>query len=73
MATPRQWFHLATIRRGGLEKVLAVGGDHGSAYLNTVEELVEVEESTTWRKADSFLGRSLFGAEAFPEEFLCPA
>jgi len=73
MASPRCFFHLATIRRGGLEKVLAVGGRDASSYVNTVEELVEVEESTTWRKADSFLGRSLFGAEAFPEEFLCPA
>jgi len=73
MVSARAWFHLATIRRGGLEKVLAVGGRDASSYVNTVEELVEVEESTTWRKADSFLGRSLFGAEAFPEELICPA
>jgi len=77
MASPRRWFHLATIRRGGQEKVFAVGGssDDRTRYLNTVEELVEEEESTTWATADSFLGerRGVFGALALPEEFLCPA
>merc|ERR1712210_96111 len=50
MASPRHWFHLATIRRGGQEKVVAVGGNLGywTTFLNTVEELVEEEESTTW-------------------------
>ena len=45
------------------------------SYLNTVEELVEVEDNTTWRKADSFLAerRSYFGAVVVPEEFICPA
>ena len=75
MTTPRTWFHFATIRRGGEEKVFAVGGESDSRYLNTVEELVEVEESNTGRKADSFLGerRSYFGAVAVPKEFVCPA
>ena len=56
----------ATLRRGGQKKVFAVGGYVGT-YLNTVEELVEAEESTTWARADSF-----FGAVAVPEEFICP-
>jgi len=75
MVSPRHWFHLATIRREGQEKVFAVGGLDDSTYLNTVEELVEEEESTTWATADSFLGerRGVFGALALPEEFLCPA
>jgi len=75
MASPRHWFHLATIRRGGEEKVFAVNGWAGSTFVNTVEELVEEEESTTWATADSFLGerRGVFGALALPEEFLCPA
>ena len=69
MAEPRRWFHLATIRRGGQEKVFAVGGTD-----DTVEELVEEEENTTWRQADSFLRekRGFFGVVAVPEEFICP-
>ena len=45
------------------------------SFLNTVEELVEVEENTTWRKADSFLEeeRGDFGAVVVPKEFICPA
>ena len=76
MASPRSWFHLATIRRGGEEKVFALGGwMDGSTVLNTVEELVEVEESTTWEKADSFLTerRGYFGTVALPKELICPA
>ena len=75
MATPRFNFHLATIRRGGEEKMFAVAGWGDLTSLSTVEELVEVEESTTWREADSFLAeeRGFFGVVAVPEEFLCPA
>jgi len=77
MASPRIWIHLATIRREGEEKVFAVGGssDSLSTSLNTVEELVEEEESTTWATADSFLGqrKGSFGAVALPEELICPA
>ena len=81
MTTPRYWFHLATIRQGGREKVLAVGGHDGSVdghdistYENTVEELVVEEEGATWRKADSILEerRSYYGAVVVPEQFICP-
>ena len=68
MATPRYWFHLGTIRRGGEEeKVLALGG----VSLNTVEEWVE--ESGTWKRAASLAGeKGYFGAVTVPKEFLCP-
>ena len=77
MVSPRFYFHLATLRRGGQEKVFALAGYGDSTYVNTVEELVEVEESTTWATADSFLGdrrqgRGYFGAVAVPKEFICP-
>ena len=73
MTSPRDWFHLATIRQGELEKAFAVGGKDRSATLNTVEELEE--ESATWRKADSFLeeGRGQPGSVVVPKEFICPA
>ena len=70
MGSPRSWFHLATIRRGGVEKVFAVAG---SSYLNTVE--VWLDENATWEKADSFLAkrREEIGAVAVPEELICSA
>ena len=75
MASPRYWFHLATIRREGEEKVFAVGGNDGSghnSYLNTVEEWVA--ENATWRNAGDFLGRrGHFGAVAVPEDLICQA
>ena len=67
MATQRHWFHLGTIRRGGEEKVVALGG----VSLNTVEEWVE--ESGTWKKAASLAeGKGYFGAVTVPKVFLCP-
>ena len=76
MASPRYWFHLATIRREGEEKVFAVGGNDGSghdSYLNTGEEWVA--ENATWRNAGDFLGRSRghFGAVTVPEDLICQA
>ena len=72
MATPRNFFHLATIREGGLEKVFALGGKLSSS-LDTVEEWVE--ESSTWREADSFLEerRVHFGVVSVPPELICEA
>ena len=76
MAKPRRWFHLATIRRGGQEKVFAVAGFDEYEYLNTVEEWVE-ENSTwslQWRKVDLLAERQgSFGAVAVLKEFICPA
>ena len=72
MATPRRSFHAATIISGGQEKLLALAG-YGSRYLNTVEEWVE--ESSTWREADSFLEerRVHFGVVSVPSELICEA
>ena len=73
LASPRKYFHLATIRRGGEEKMFAVAGmSNSSTYHNTVEKLVE---SVTWRKADSFLaqGRGFHGAVAVPRDYICPS
>ena len=72
MASPRTYFHLATIRRGGLEKVFAVGGCDGSTN-TTVEEWVE--ESATWENPDRFLAQKKisFGAVTVSEDFICPA
>ena len=72
MASPRNYFHLATIRTGGLEKVFAVGGkDASDAELNTVEEWVE--ESSTWKAADNIAQkRGFFGAATVPRKLVCP-
>ena len=81
MTSPRYRFHLTTIRRRGVEKVFALGSrgvialDSSEApCLNTVEELVEVGGSTTWKRANSFLAqrRCHFGAVTVPQEFICP-
>ena len=72
MASPRRWFHLATIRRGGAEKVLAVAGDVRTYNeLNSVEEWVE--ESSTWKAADNIVQkRTYFSAVAAPVGLICP-
>jgi len=73
MATPRTWFHLATLRRGGQEKVLAVGGEDASDNeLNSVEEWVE--ESSTWKAADNIAQkRRFFGVVEVPRTLVCTA
>ena len=72
MATPRRWLHLATIRRGGLERVVALAGRGESTQVNTVEEWVE--ESATWKAANSLSqAKSSFGTVAIPVELICPA
>ena len=70
---PRHWFHLATIKEGGIQKVFALAGKiDGGQYLSTVEEWVE--ETSTWKAADNLtLSRGLFGTVALPKELLCPA
>ena len=72
MARPRYYFHLATIRSGGEEKMFAVGGsgDTSSSH-NTVEEWVE--ESSTWKAADNLIEkRQQFAAVAVPRKLICP-
>ena len=72
MAEPRHWFHLATLRRWGEEKVFAVAGtDASDNKLNSVEEWVE--ESSTWKAANNIAQkRSAFGAATVPRELVCP-
>jgi len=73
MATPRYYFHLATIRTGGLVKVFAVGGaDASGNELNSVEEWVE--ESSTWKAADNIAQkRRFFGVVEVPRTLVCTA
>ena len=62
MATPRRYFHIATIVSGGEEKMFALAGRNGSNRLNSVENWVE--ESSTWKAADNLVQkRRLFGAD----------
>jgi len=71
MASPRNYFHLATIRTGGLETVFAVGDDWGN-QLNSVEEWVE--ESSTWKAADNIAQkRRFFGVVEVPRTLVCTA
>ena len=74
MATPRYWFHIATIVFGGEEKLFALGGALGSIgspnMLNTVEQWVE--ESSTWKAADNLVEeRSGFNVMTAPKNLVC--
>ena len=71
MATPRHWFHLATLRIGGKERLFAVGGKEGSkSYTNTVEEWLE--GNSTWKSADTLTEpRGYYGAVVVPRELIC--
>ena len=71
MATPRHWFHLATLRIGGKERLFATGGKEGStSYTNTVEEWLE--GNSTWKSADPLTEmRGYYGAVVVPRELIC--
>ena len=69
-AGARRSFHLGTIVSGGEEKLFALAGYDGSAYLNTVEEWVE--ESSTWKATDNLIEqRTSFGAVLAPRHLVC--
>jgi len=72
MATPRYWFNLATISRGGGEITFAIGGQSSSyTKLNSVEEWEE--ESSTWKAAGNLdTARSAFGVVTIPKNIICP-
>ena len=72
MASPRMYFHLATIIRGGEEKMFALAGsDNYDTCFNAVEEWVEA--SSTWKTANSLAeGRHSFEAVAVPRRLICP-
>ena len=72
MASPRMYFHLATIISGGEEKMFALAGYNiDISWLNSVEEWVE--ESSTWKAADNMVEqRSDFGSVAVPRHLVCP-
>ena len=70
MATPRGFFHIATIVAEGSEKMFALAGTDGPTYLNTVEEWVG--ESFTWKAANDLVEkRSSFGAVLAPRHLVC--
>ena len=71
MASPRAYFNLATISRGGGETTFAIAGYSGSEYLNSVEEWEE--ESSTWKAAGNLdTARSSFGVVTIPKNIICP-
>merc|ERR1712061_438473 len=72
MATPRGWFNLATISRGGGETTFAIAGtSSGGAELNSVEEWEE--ESSTWKAAGNLdTTRNDFGVVTIPKNIICP-
>jgi len=71
MATPRRWFSLATISRGGGDTTFAIAGWSGSQRLNSVEEWEE--ESSTWKAAGNLdTARSAFGVVTIPKNIICP-
>ena len=76
MASPRRWFHLATIISGGEEKMFALAGTDGSYdgnFLNSGKVEEWVETNSTWKAADSLVeGRRSFGAVAVPKHLICP-
>ena len=70
MATPRKWFHIATIAVRGKEKMFALAGHDSSNHLNTVEEWVE--ESSTWKAADNLVEkRNSFAMVTAPRHLVC--
>ena len=73
MVSPRIQFSLATLRSEGQERVFALGGrDEDSRPLNSVEEWVE--ESFTWKEAESLTApsRFYFGLVMLPKQLICP-
>ena len=71
MATPRYYFNLATISRGGGDTTFAIAGYSGSERLNSVEEWEE--ESSTWKAAGNLdTARSSFGVVTIPKNIICP-
>merc|ERR1712083_492371 len=79
MASPRSYFNLATISRGGGDTTFALAGrsvsytlyTSSSEQLNSVEEWEE--ESSTWKAASNLdTARYLFGVVTIPKKIICP-
>merc|ERR1712226_1331827 len=73
MATPRRWFNLATISRGGGDTTFAIAGRTSGTRpdLNSVEEWEE--ESSTWKAAGNLdTARAGFGVVTIPKNIICP-
>jgi hypothetical protein len=71
MATPRRYFHIATLVNGGEEKMFALAGHDGSSRINSVEEWVE--ENSTWKESNNLVEkRSSFGFVKAPRHLVCP-
>ena len=70
LATPRAYYHLATVTTGGLTKTFVLGGDDGSGSISSVEEWDE--ENLTWNPADDLEeARYIFAAITVPLSLVC--
>ena len=71
LITPRHWFHLATIKERGIQKVFALAGKtDGEQIISTVEEWEE--ETSTWKVLDNLAHtRCSFGAVEVPKDVIC--
>ena len=68
MASRRYYFHLATIKQGGSEKLYALGGNfYDSGTQKTVEEWEE--QTSTWKTADNLT--SSYDVISIPRELIC--
>jgi len=76
MATPRSYFHIATLVIGGEERMFALAGNggNGSSRINSVEEWVE--ESSTWKESDNLVEKRNsfgdFGVVKASRHLVCP-
>ena len=71
--TPRVWFHMTTLIRGGQQLILAFGGSAVSSSLNSVEQFNS--NNNTWSLAPTSMAeaRHAFGAVAvLPTMMSCP-
>ena len=75
LRTPRYGFHIVTITRDNVNRVLALAGSDGSRYshLSSIEEFDP--DSLTWKpvEANIVTKRSFFGALALTQDLICPA
>ena len=71
LATPRGYFHLATVSTGGMTKTFALGGYDGSVRLSNVEEWNENDNN--WKQAANLEeAKEEFAAVTVPLRLVCP-
>lgn len=70
LTTPREGFHIVTIRTQDFERALAMGGRGSSSYFDSVEEFDP--DTLTWNPAGNLLEpKNFFGAVALPRNLIC--